>query len=254
MPPRLRSTLQNVTSHCARLLSFSGAIEIALRSYWRNLDGPPTPYFDVDVFPLTDLLSSLSRISHSIDQCNLPFIEKHCRELWSFSDQLRKIEGLSSHNPSCCSRNVGVFDLSELKTNFQLLLLDLYEPELLFPLRWQGACATAHRAAPGFARAAVRCTGFAALPLTRACAVPALKITSPSWLHRPTAYVEPSSVWSTWTSEASAIRYAPSRVRAERPGTWMRPRGGMIGCQDVNGSAKSDEYNAIRSITATGKG
>ena len=108
---------------------FLGAIEIALRSYWRNLDDPPTTYFDVDVFPLTDLLSSLSRISHSIDQCNLPFLEKHCRELWSFSDQLRKIDGLSSRNPSCCSRHLGVFDLSELKTNFQLLLLDLYEPE-----------------------------------------------------------------------------------------------------------------------------
>jgi hypothetical protein len=144
-----------------------------------NLDEPPTPYFDVDAFPLTDLLSSLSRISHSIDQCDLPFLEKHCRKLWSFSDQLRTIEGLSSHNPSCCSRNFGVFDLSELKTNFQLLLLDLYEPELLFPLRWQGACATAHRAAPGFARAAVRCTGFAALPLTRACAVPALRSPRP---------------------------------------------------------------------------
>lgn len=52
---------------------------------------------------------------------------------------------------------------------------------------------------------------------------------------------------------APAIRYAPSRVRAECPWTWMSPRGGMIGCQDVNGSAKSDEYNAIRSITAKGK-
>ena len=52
---------------------------------------------------------------------------------------------------------------------------------------------------------------------------------------------------------APAIRYAPSRLRAECPWPWMSPRGGMIGCQDVNGSAKSDEYNAIRSITAKGK-
>jgi hypothetical protein len=70
MPPRLRSALPKLRSPCARLLPFSGAIEIeiVLRSYWQNFDAPPPLYFDADVFPLIDLLSSLSRISHSIDR------------------------------------------------------------------------------------------------------------------------------------------------------------------------------------------
>jgi hypothetical protein len=91
MPPRLRSALPKLTSPRTPLLAFSGAIEIVLRSYWQNFDAPPPLYFDVDVFPLIDLLSSLSRISHSIDRCNLPLLEKHGRELWPFADFLETL-------------------------------------------------------------------------------------------------------------------------------------------------------------------
>jgi hypothetical protein len=48
---------------------------------------------------------------------------------------------------------------------------------------------------------------------------------------------------------APQIPASQEMMRAECPRTWMSPRCGMIGCQDVNGSAKPDEYNAIPSST-----
>ena len=56
-------------------------------------------------------------------------------------------------------------------------------------------------------------------------------------------------------------RYYELRLTVTQPASGARSnvaptpgsRGGMIGCQDVNGSAKSDEYNAIGLITAKEK-
>jgi hypothetical protein len=176
MQPRLRLTLPHLPTHCSGFFLLRNlSIGIALHSYWPDPGEPPKPHFNLGVFPLTKLLSSLSRITHSVESSELPLVRNYGLCPISFNNRL------AFHSkPNVFSPESRLFDLGELKHSPTLDVGSL-RAGIAHPFPESDGRVRPGRNVRLRGSLSLPCDAPAAPPfsLHRACAVPALRS------HRP---------------------------------------------------------------------
>ncbi len=112
MRPRLRLALPHLPTHCSSLLSFAKSICLRRTPFLlARSRRDPKPHFNLGVFPLTKFLSSLYRITHSVESSELPLVRNYGRCPISSNNRL------AFHSKrNVFSSESRLFDCGELKT------------------------------------------------------------------------------------------------------------------------------------------